>query len=193
MLDTRKRGTLSEKRKNCLDLANIKAKGQPRGLGRFSDSPETRAAKASDEKPALRLAEPPSPEALPRKASDGLPILRFARGPAHKASDEVPIPRHAQGRVGNVLVASVSTDFYDKTSHPINASNHSRNVSRTTAQYSEVADGTGDRTGQGLPGTVLGTVPITDARIALYYPTPAPGTTRCGESSPGHYSLEISV
>ena len=89
--DIIKRGTLSKNRKDCLDLAKIKAEGQRRGLGRFSDSPEARAAKASDEKPTLWLAEAPSPEALPRKASDGLPILRFARGPAHKASDEVPI------------------------------------------------------------------------------------------------------
>ena len=113
-----KRGTLSKNQKNCLDLANIKAKGQPRGLGRFSDSPEARAAKASDEKPTLRFAEAPSPEALP--------ILRFARG-----------------WLGNNLVASVSTDFSDKTSRPINASNHSCNVSRTSTQYSRVADGTG--------------------------------------------------
>ena len=114
--DTRKRGTLSENRKNCLDLANIKAKGQPRGIGRFSNSPEARAAKPSDEKTTLRLAEAPSPEALPREASDGLPILRFARGPAHKASDETPILRLARGRLGNNLVASVSIDFSDKTS-----------------------------------------------------------------------------
>ena len=31
--DTIKRGTLSKNRKDCLDLANIRAKGQPRGLG----------------------------------------------------------------------------------------------------------------------------------------------------------------
>ena len=37
--DTIKRGTLSKNRKDCLDLTNIKAEGQPRGLGRFSDSP----------------------------------------------------------------------------------------------------------------------------------------------------------
>ena len=71
---------------------------------------------ASDEVPTLRLAEAPSPEALPHKASDGLPILRLARG-----------------RLGNNLVSSVSTDFFDTTSCPINTSNHSRNVSRTSA------------------------------------------------------------
>ena len=182
MSDTIKRGTLSKNQKDCLDLANIKAEGQPRGLGRFSDSPEARAAKASDEKPTLRLAGALSPEALPRKASDGLPILRFARGPAHKASDEVPILRLARGWLGNNLVASVSTDFSDKTSRPINASNHSCNVSHTSAQYSGVADGTGDRTGQGLLATVLSTAPMTGAHTAWR-----------GESSLGHYSLGINV
>ena len=47
--------------------------------------------------------------------------------------------------------------------------------------------------GQGLPAAVLGTVPTTDARTALCYLTPAPRTTRRGQSSPGHYSLGISV
>ena len=73
------------------------------------------------------------------------------------------------------------------------ASNHSRNISRTSAQYNRVADGTGDRTGQGLPAAVLDTVPITDARTALCYLIPAPGTARRGESSLSHYSLGISV
>jgi len=50
-----------------------------------------------------------------------------------------------------------------------------------------------DRTGQGLPTAVLGTMPTTDAHTALCYLTPAPGMMRRGESSPGHYSLEISV
>ena len=69
----------------------------------------------------LRLDEAPSSrtsraEAPLHKASDGLPILRFARGPTSEASDEVPILRLARGRLGNNLVASVSTDFSDKTS-----------------------------------------------------------------------------
>ena len=170
VLDTIKGDTLSKNRKESLGLAYINAKGRSQGLSRFFDSPEARAATT------LCLAEALSPEAPPRKASDGLPILRFARG-----------------RLGNNLVAFVSTDFSDKASCPVNAPNHSRNVSRTSAQYSGVADGTGDRTGQGLPATVLGTVPITDARTALCYLTPAPGTTRRGESSSGHYSLRISV
>ena len=59
-MDTIKRGILSKNRKYCLSLAKIKAKGQPRGLGRFSDSPEACA------------------EAPPRKASDRIPILQFA-------------------------------------------------------------------------------------------------------------------
>ena len=170
MSDTIKGDTLSKNRKESLGLAYINAKGRSQGLGRLSDSPEARAATT------LHLAEALSPEALPRKASDGLPILRFARG-----------------RLGNNLVASVSTDFSDKTSRPINASNHSRNVSRTSAQHSRVADGMGDRTEQGLPATVLSTAPITGARTALCYLIPAPGTARRGESSLSHYSLRISV
>jgi len=168
--DTIKGDTLSKNQKGSLSLAYINAKGRSQGLGRFSDSPEARAATT------LCLAEALSPEAPPRKASDGLPILRFARG-----------------RLGNNLVASVSTNFSDKASHPVNAPNHSRNVSRMTAQYSRVIDGTGDRTEQGLPATVLSTLPMTDGRAMLCYLIPAPGTARRGESSLGHYSLEISV
>jgi len=127
-------------------------------------------------RPILRLVEALSPEAPPRKASDGLPILRFARG-----------------RLGNNLVASISTDFSDKASHLVNAPNHSCNVSRTSAQYRRVTDGMGDRTEQGLPATVLSIVPMTGGRTTLCYLIPAPGTARRGESSLGHYSLEISV
>ena len=104
-----------------------------KGLGQKANSPPRRGP----------LAEALLPEAPPRKASDGLPILRFARGPTHKALDEVPILRLARGRLGNNLVASVPTDFSEKTSCPINTSNHSRNVSRTSAQNSGVADETG--------------------------------------------------
>jgi len=50
-----------------------------------------------------------------------------------------------------------------------------------------------DRTGQGLPAAVLGTVPMTGAHTTLCYLTPAPETTRRAESSPGYYSLGISV
>ena len=125
-----KRGTLSKNRKNCLDLVNIEAKRQPRGLGRFSDSPEAHTAR-----PRTRYQLSASPEAPPRKASNEIPILRLARGPARKASDEVPILCLARGRLGiNPVVAL--TDFSDGTSHPTEAFNHSHNVSRTTAQCS---------------------------------------------------------
>ena len=70
--DTIKGDTLSKNRKESLGLAYINAKGRSQGLGRFSDSPEARAAMT------LCLAEALSPEAPPRKASDELPILRFA-------------------------------------------------------------------------------------------------------------------
>ena len=58
----------------------------------------------------------------------------------HEASDEVPILRLARGRLGINPVTSALTNFSDGTSYPTNASNHSRNVSRTTARYSGVAD-----------------------------------------------------
>ena len=51
-----------------------------------------------------------------------------------------------------------------------------------------------DRMGQGLPVAVLGAVPTTDAHAALCYLTPtALRIVRHGESSPGTYSLGISV
>ena len=113
--------------------------------------------------------------------------------PRVKPQTKYRFSKLARGQLGNNLVASVSIDFSDKTSRPINASNHSRNVSRTSAQHSRVADGTGDRTEQGLPAAVLSTTPITGAHTALCYLIPAPGTAQRGESSSGHYSLGISV
>ena len=56
-----------------------------------------------------------------------------------------------------------------------------------------VTDGTGDRAQQGLPATVLITVPPADTRTALCYLTPAPRTKRRGGSSPGPCSLGISM
>ena len=56
-----------------------------------------------------------------------------------------------------------------------------------------VTDGTGDRAQQGLPATVLITVPPADTRTALCYLTLAPRTKRRGGSSPGPYSLGISM
>jgi hypothetical protein len=63
--------------------------------------------------------------------------------PRRKASDEVPILRLTRGRLGINPVASALTDFFDRTSHPTNTSNHSRDVSRTTVRYSGVADEAG--------------------------------------------------
>ena len=92
--DTTRRGTLSKNRKYCLSLAKIKAKGRPRGLGRFSDSPKA-SAEASDERP--KPSAPPRPsrrgplvEAPPRKASAGIPILRFVRGWARQTISSPP-------------------------------------------------------------------------------------------------------
>ena len=153
-----KRGPLSKNQKNRLDLVNIKTKRQlpaksppyprpgwttrptsnnirahpewarprmkPRGLGRgtgFLTCPRPHATR-----PRMRCRFSDSPEASCCKASDKVPILRLARG-----------------RLGNDPVTAASTDFSDRTSRPTNTFNHSRNVSRTSAQYSGVADGTG--------------------------------------------------
>ena len=55
-----------------------------------------------------------------------------------------------------------------------------------------MTDGTGDRAQQGLPTTVLITVPPADTRTALCYLTPAPRTKQRGRSSPGPCSLSNS-
>ena len=149
---------------------------RPRMKGRLSASPRPSRPRPHPARSRTGYRFLDSPEAPPHKASDGLPILRFTRG-----------------RLGNDLIASASTDFPDKASRPVNAPNHSCNVSRMMAQYRRVTDGTRDRTEQGLPATVLSTVPMTGGRTTLCYLIPAPGTARRGESSPSHYSLEISV
>ena len=56
-----------------------------------------------------------------------------------------------------------------------------------------VTDGTGDRVQQGLPATMLITVPPADSRTALCYLTPVPRTKWRGGSSPGPSSLGISM
>ena len=56
-----------------------------------------------------------------------------------------------------------------------------------------MTDGIGDRAQQGLPTTVLITVPPADTRTALCYLTPALRTKWHGGSSPGPCSLGISM
>ena len=72
----------------------------------------------------------------------------------------------------------------------INAPNYSRNVSRTLHSLGRTTDGTGDRAQQGLPATVLITVPPADTRTTLCHLTLVPRTKRRGRSSPCPYSLE---
>ena len=84
-----------------------------------------------------------SPEAPRHKASDEVPILRLARGPTPQGLGRALSYRLARGRLGINPVTAALTNFSDRTSHPTNASNHSRDVSRTAAQYSGVADETG--------------------------------------------------
>ena len=139
--DTIKRGTLSKNRKNCLDLIKYQSQEtttRPRPILRFARGPRR---KASDEVPTLRLARGPLARGPARKASDEVPILRLARGPARKASDEVPILRLTRGRLC-ISPAAALTDLPDGVSHPTEELNHSRNVNRTTAQYSGVTDET---------------------------------------------------
>ena len=101
--DIIKRGTLSKNRKNCLDLVNIEAKRQPRGLRRFSDSPEAHPAR-----PRTRYRFSASPE-RPRTR------YRFSASlKAGSAATPSPPPRPRR---------HVQT----------NATNHSRIVSRPTA------------------------------------------------------------
>ena len=127
MSDTTRRGTLRKNRKYCLSLTKIKAKGQPRGLGRFSDSPEA-CAKASDERP--KLSAPPRPSHRGPLAEALLSRPRPARPQTGYQFSDSP-----EAGLGNNLVTSVPTDSSDKTSRPVNAPNYSRNVSRTLAQY----------------------------------------------------------
>ena len=153
-----KRGPLSENQKNPLGPVKIKAKKQllanprpyprpptlclARGLGRPTESlPRSRPRT----KGLGRPTESPPRSKPRRKASDGLPIFRLARGLARKASDGEPILRLARGRLGNNPVASASTNLPNQASHPINATNHSRDVRRTTAQHNRAADETGSR------------------------------------------------
>ena len=84
MSDTIKRGTLSKNRKNCLDLINIEAKRQPRGLGRLSDSPETHVARPRTRYQFSTSLEAPSPEAPPER-----PRTRYQLS----ASPEAPLER----------------------------------------------------------------------------------------------------
>jgi len=153
--------------------------------------------KASDELSTLRLAR-----GLARKALDGEPIPCLARGPTRKSSNEMPILRLARGWLGNNPVTSASTDLPDRASRPINVTNHSRDISQTTARHCGAADETESRidaipsrTGRsrGYRPLCSSTVPTTSARTTLCYLTPAPRTTQRGESRPGHCSLRISV
>ena len=81
----------------------------------------------------MRYRFPDSPEAPRHKASDEVPILRLARGSAPRGIGRAPSYRLARGRLGINPVTAALTDFSDGTSHPTNASNHSRDVSQMMA------------------------------------------------------------
>ena len=173
--DIIKRGTLSKNRKFCLDLINIEAKRQPRGLGRFSDSPETHAAR-----PRTRYQLSASPEAPPER-----PQTRYRFSASLEAgSAATPSPPPRPGRhvqlTQPTTPATSAERWLDTAEWSMRWESHRHHAAR-------------DRMGQGLPAAVLGTVPTTDTHTTLCYLTPAPRTARHGESCPGPYSLGINV
>ena len=176
MSDTTRRGTLSKNRKYCLSLAKIKAKGQPRGLSRFSDSPKA-CAEASDRRGPLAEALSPRP---PR------------RGPAPQYRDtNSPI----RPRLGSATTSSPPSRPTPLTKRHVQSIRPTTPATSAARWHStgRMTDGTGDQTQQGLPTTMLITVPPADTRTALCYLTPAPRTKRRGGSSPGPCSLGISM
>ena len=85
-----KRDTLSENRKNCLALVNIKAKEQRRGLGRFSDSPEARTAQPLTR---CRLSATPRPPRPRPRAVRPRTKYRFSAS-VEACSATTPSPLH---------------------------------------------------------------------------------------------------
>ena len=200
---TTRRGPLSNNKKNRLDSVKVKAKGQLLAKPWRCQKPPILCLarglvwKASSGLPNLRLARD-----LTRKASVEEPIIRLARGPAPIASDETPILRLAQGRLGKTTPSPPPRPtsrtrrhvrLARSTAPTISAERRLDTAAWPTGRQSHRSRAARDRTGQGLPTTVLGTVPTIDACTALCYLTPAPETTRRAESSPGYYSLEVSV
>ena len=168
--DTTRRGTLSKNRKYCLSLAKIKAKGQPRGLGRFSDSPEA-CVEASDERPKLFAPSRPS-----------------RRGPAPQCRDTNSLIRPRLGSATTSSPPSQPTPLTKRHVQSIRPTTPATSAARWHST-GRMTDGTGNRAQQGLPTTVLITVPPADTRTALCYLTPAPRTKWRGGSSPGPSSL----
>ena len=62
----------------------------PAHLEQYLGSPGAGSAQNETTRPRTRYRFSDSLEALRHKASDEVPILRLAQGPARKASDEVP-------------------------------------------------------------------------------------------------------
>ena len=111
---------------------------KPRGLGRGTGFPTRSRPRAT--RPRMRYRFSDSPKAPRHKASDEVPILRLARGPVPRGLGRAPNYQIAGGRLGINPVTAALTDFSDRTSHSTNASNHSRDISRTAARYSGAAD-----------------------------------------------------
>jgi len=198
---TTKRGPLSNNRKNRLDPIKVKAKGQLLAKLWPCPKPPTLclakglAREASDGLLVFCLAR-----GLTRKASAEEAILRLARGPARTASDEMSILHLAQGRLSKTAPSPRRTSrtrrhvrLVHSTTPAISAERRLDTAAWPIGRQPHRSHAVQDRTGHGLPTTVLGTVPTTDAHPALCYLTPAPETTRRAESSPGYYSLGISV
>ena len=141
-MDTTRRGTLSKNRKYCLSLAKIKAKGQPRGLDRFSDSSKA-CTEASDERPKPSAPPRPShrgpaPQGLGRDTNSSIRPRLCSATTSSPPSRPTPLTkRHVQ---------------LMRPTTPATLAARWRSTGRVT-------DGTGDRAQQGLSATVLITVP----------------------------------
>ena len=116
---------------------------RPAHLEQHPGTTEAGSAQNHTTRPRMSHRFSDSPEAPRHKASDEPPILRFARGPVPRGLGRALSYRLARGRLGINPITAALTDFSDRMSHPTNASNHSHDVSRTTARYGGVADETG--------------------------------------------------
>ena len=174
-----------------------RSRPRTKGLGRPSKSPprlrpRTRGlGRSTDFPPRSR----PRAKGLGR----GTDFPSRPRPRAYSLGRDADSPPRSRPARQNNPVASASTNFSDKDvvsdrrvrPLPRYQPNDGSTQRRGRLNASHV-DATPSSTGQGLPGTVLSTVPTTGAHTALSYLTPAPETRRA-ESHPGYYSLEISV
>ena len=139
----------------------------------ISDSPETLSPRPSRSKPPRRGL----------RFSDSLEAPR--RGPLAEASEDIPILRLARGRLGTIPATTALTELLclDITSN------------QSTQPLRQTHDDTVQRSGR-LDVSRVNTLPSAMGRSRGYRPlcclTPAPRTTRRGESGLGSCNLGIS-